>query len=177
MRKIAASILMLSLLSASAVALAAGQMKPGLWEMTMKSDAFKNMPKIPPQQMEQMRKMGVTVPNMQNGGIVQKVCITRQMVERDGTPQMLQTESGCESKNFKTSGNSYSGDIVCTGPDLKGEGKVKGVFSGNESFSSVYDFKGTAGGQPVSQHQETSGKWLGADCGNVKPVSDLKLNK
>jgi hypothetical protein len=177
MRKIAASILMLSLLSASAVGLAAGQMKPGLWEMTMKSDAFKNMPKIPPEQMEQMRKMGVTVPNMQNGGIVQKVCITRQMAERDGTPQMLQSESGCESKNFNTSGNSYSGDIVCTGPDLKGEGEVKGAFSGNESFSSTYDFKGTAGGQPVNQHQETSGKWLSADCGNVKPVSDLKLDK
>jgi hypothetical protein len=98
MRKIAASLLMLSLLPASAVVLAAGQMKPGLWEMTVKSDAFKNMPKIPPAQMEQMR-------------------------------------------------------------------------------NSTYDFKGSAGGQPVSQHQETSGKWLGADCGNVKPVSDLKLNK
>jgi hypothetical protein len=145
--------------------------------MTVKSDAFKNLPKIPTVQMEQMRKMGVAMPNMRNGGMVQKVCITRQMAERDGTPQMLQAERGCESKNFKTSGNSYSGDIVCTGPGLKGEGKVKGAFSGNESFSSTYDFKGTAGGQPVSQHQETSGKWLGVDCGNMKPVSDLKLNR
>lgn len=126
MRKIAISLLMLPLLSASTVVLAAGQMKPGLWEMTMKSDAFKNMPKIPSEQMEQMRKMGVTVPNMQNGGIVQKVCITRQMVERDGTPQMLQAESGCESKNFKTSGNSYSGDIARS----KRRGQGKGHFLG-----------------------------------------------
>jgi hypothetical protein len=168
----ASSMLMLCLLSASAAVSAAGQMKPGLWEMTMKSDAMKNMPKIPPEQMEQMRKMGIAMPQMQDGGIVQKVCITKEMAERDGTPEMHTSDAGCEPKNFSSAGNSYSGNIICNGPTLKGEGKVKGTFSGNQSFSSTYEFKGTAEGQPVNQRSENSGKWLSADCGSVKPVGE-----
>jgi hypothetical protein len=172
MRKTTSSILMLCLLSASAAVSAAGQMKPGLWEMTMKPDAMKNMPKIPSEQMEQMRKMGITMPQMQDGGIAQKVCITKEMAERDGTPQMHMAETGCQSKNFASTGNTYSGNIICNGPTLKGEGKVKGTFSGNERFSSTYEFKGTAEGQPVNQRSENSGKWLSADCGDVKPVGE-----
>jgi hypothetical protein len=55
---------------------------------------------------------------------------------------------------------------------MKGKGKGQGTFSGGERFTSTYDFKGTSGGRPVAQHQETSGKWLGADCGNVRPVGN-----
>jgi hypothetical protein len=155
-------------LSANA-AWAEGQMKPGLWEMTMKSNAMKHMPKIPPEQMEQMRRMGMNVPDFKDGGMVSKVCVTPQMAARDA-PGMDQMETGCQAKNMKRSGNSYSADIVCTGAAMKGNGKVSGSFSGKDRFSSTYDFKGTVQGQPVSHHQETSGRWLGADCGSVKPM-------
>ena len=168
MRKLIVPLLLCSLLPASAWA--ATQMKPGLWEMTMKSDAMKNMPKISPEQMEQMRKMGMNVPQMTDQGMVTKVCITKQMAESSQAPGMDRNEMGCQSKNYQHSGGSYSIDIVCDGPDMKGEGKAKGSFSGNTSFTSTYDFKGTVHGQPVSQRHENSGKWLGADCGNVKPV-------
>lgn len=170
MRKFAVPLLLCPLLSISFSAQAETAMKPGLWEMTMKSDAIKNMPKIPPEQMEQMRKMGVNVPQMQNGAMVTKVCITKQMAESQ-TPGVEKNEMGCETKNYKRSGNSYSADIVCNGADMKGEGKAKGTFAGDQSFTSTYDFKGTMHGQPVNQHHESSGKWLGADCGSVKPVS------
>ena len=58
-------------------------------------------------------------------------------------------------------------DVICNSPQMKGEGKVKGTFSGDTAFSSTYDFKGTMHGQPVSQRHENSGRWLSADCGNV----------
>lgn len=147
---------------------ASDKMKPGLWEMTMKSDAMKNMPKIPPEQMEQMRKMGVTVPQFQDGGMVSKVCVTPQMAEKQ-TPGMDGMDTGCETRNFKRSGSSYSADLVCNG-DMKGSGKLSGTWSGSDRFSSTTDFKGTMHGQPVSHRQETSGRWLGADCGSVKPM-------
>lgn len=172
MRKTAISVFLFSLSLFHAAAWAAEQIKPGLWEMTMKSDAMKNMPKIPPEQMEQMRKMGITIPKMQDGSITSKVCISKEMAERDQLPQTSQKESGCQSKNYQRTGSNYTVDIVCDGPDMKGEGKVKGKFSGNESFSSTYDFKGTAQGLPINQRHESSGKWLGADCGNVKPLSE-----
>lgn len=175
MRKSTIPVLLCSLLSLS-TAWAAGQMKPGLWEMTMQSDALKNMPQIPPEQMEQMRKMGVNVPQITNGGMVTKVCITKQMAD-DYAPGMEQNETGCQSKNYQRSGNSYSVDIVCNGPDMKGQGKAKGSFNGDTSFTSSYDFKGTMDGEPFNQRQETKGKWLGADCGNVKPASAMMPKK
>ena len=55
MQKPVLSMLMLSMLCTSGVAWAEGTMKPGLWEMNIKSDAMKNISKIPQAQMQKMR--------------------------------------------------------------------------------------------------------------------------
>lgn len=176
MRKIAVSILLSVAAGAPAAWANPGQLKPGLWEMSMKSDAFKNMPKMSPQQMEQMRKMGVNVPQMGNGAMITKVCMTREMTERQGPP-MAQQDTGCEVRNHKRSGNSYSSDLVCDGPRLKGKGKIQGTLNGDTAFSSTYEFTGTSEGQPVSQRHENSGRWLAADCGAVKPMAEMAAPK
>ena len=175
MRKTAIPLLLLSMLAVPAFA--ANQMKPGLWEMKMKSDAMKNMPKISPEQMEQMRKMGMNVPQMQDGAMVTKVCVTKQMTESNAPPGMEKNDMGCETKNMQQGAGSYSADIVCNSAQMKGEGKVKGTFSSDTAFSSTYDFKGTMHGQPVNQRHENSGKWLGADCGNVPPAGGMTQKK
>jgi Protein of unknown function (DUF3617) len=171
MRKTTVPLLMCALLSGHA--LAAGPMKPGLWEMTMKSDAMKYMPKISPEQMEQMRRMGIDVPQMQDGAMVTKACITKQMAENELLPGMEKNAMGCQSKNMQRNGNSYSVDVVCTGPEMTGEGRARGSFSSNESFTSTYDFKGTVQGLPVNQHAQSSGRWLSDDCGSVRPLSEI----
>lgn len=179
MRHASCSILLLAMLSVlcNPAAWAAGQTRPGLWEMTVKSDAMKEMPKIPPDQMEQMRRMGIAMPQMHNGGLVTKVCISKAMAERDHPPGMADKESGCQTKNMQRSSSGYAMDVVCNGPAMKGEGKARGTFAGNDSFTSTYDFNGTMHGQPIRQHHETSGKWLGADCGDVKPIDALMPKK
>lgn len=166
-------LLFLAAFAVAGSASAADKIKPGLWEMTMKSDMMKNMPKIPPEQMEQMRKMGINLPDMRDGGMVTKVCITKEMAAQDHPPMMDAKDSGCQSKNYQRSGGSFSVDIVCDGAHMKGEGKAKGNFSGGDSFNSTYDFKGSVEGRPVTQHHETSGKWLAADCGDVKPFTGM----
>jgi hypothetical protein len=172
MQKTAIALTMLTLITTAATVWAAGPMKAGLWEMTTKSDAMKSMPKMSPEQMEQMKKMGVNIPQMKEGGMVVKVCISKEMAERD-QPPMGHNESGCESKNFRRQGNGYSMDIVCDNAHMKGTGTVKGTYSSGEGFTSVYDFKGTAQGRPVNSHSESSGKWLGASCGDVKPMGSM----
>ena len=171
MKKAAMSALLVVLMCSSSAVWAAGKMKPGLWEMTVKTDAMKNMPKLSAEQQEQMRKAGVNLPNMQDGGMTMKMCMTKEMTEREQTPGSGQSQLGCESKNAQQSGNSYSVDIVCNSATMKGEGKMKGVFNGSESYSSTYDFKGTVHGRPTTQHHESNGKWLSADCGSVKPIT------
>ncbi|MFZ6758521.1 DUF3617 domain-containing protein [Undibacterium sp. Ji50W] len=156
-----------ALLIMTGTCLAADKMKPGLWELTIKSDAMKAMPKIPPEQMEKMKQMGIKMPDMQNGAMVQKVCFTKEMVDQDKPPSGGR-EQQCQNKDFSRSGNSYTSEIVCDMPEMKGTGNVKGSFT-PDSLTSVYDFKGVSHGKPFSHHTETTGKWMGSDCGDVKP--------
>jgi hypothetical protein len=129
-----------------------------------------------PEQMEQMKKMGLKMPEIQEGGMIVKVCITKEMTERDQPPHMAHKDSGCEMKNFSRNSDGYSMDMVCDGPNMSGTGKVVGKYASPESFNSTYDFTGTAHGHPMNTHNETSGKWLGSDCGDVKPASEMMKN-
>lgn len=150
---------------------AAGKMKPGLWEMSIKTDAMKAMPKMSSAQMEQMKKMGIKMPMMEDGVIKTKVCISKEMAERDpATATTAPNHSNCTPKNVVQNGNEYSMDLICDGPELKGIGVVRGNFNGNDSVRSSYDFKGTSHNRPVNHHTETTGKLLSSDCGDVKPV-------
>ncbi|MBV8667299.1 MAG: DUF3617 domain-containing protein [Burkholderiaceae bacterium] len=170
------SLLLLSGLCWAGVAWSAGFMKAGLWEVTVKSDMMQNMPKIPPEQIEKMKQMGINVPQMQGGAMMTKVCVSKEMAERDQmpTPQQ-QAASGCQAKNFQHSGDEYSVDIVCDGPDMQGTGTSKGRRVGSDGFTSTYQFKGTAHGHPVDQHVESNGKFISADCGDVKPFDAMKM--
>ncbi len=151
---------------------AAERMKPGLWEMTSKSDmGGRQMPQMSPAQREQMKKMGIPVPNA-DGAFVARVCMSKQMVERDH-PTMDREQSECQMKNMNRSGNSYSVEMVCDGPMIKGAGVMTGTLANGENITSVYDFKGTAHGHEVTQHRESSGKWLGSDCGDIKPLDEM----
>jgi hypothetical protein len=162
---------MFSVLFVSGSVSAADKMKPGLWSMTIKSDSMKNRPKIPAEQMEQMRKMGVNIPKMQEDGMELKLCMTKEMVSRD-QPPMGQNKSGCNLAEFKRNGNTYFAKVVCDSPNMKGISTIKGSHSGLENFSWISDFKGTVRDHTMNTHQEATGKWLGPDCGDVKPISE-----
>jgi hypothetical protein len=181
MRKTAIALITIPSFLFTGASWGAGMMKQGLWEVTTKSDAMKNMPKISPEQMEKMRQMGIQVPQMSDGGMVTKMCVSKAMSEREqpltGAPgesggKQGMYQSGCEHKNFQRTGNSFSVDIVCDGPHMKGTGSAKGSFSG-DSFTSTYDFQGTSDSKAVIHHMESSAKYLGADCGGVRPLDEF----
>lgn len=181
MRSIALAVGILSLACSATSALAADNMKPGLWEMTIKPDANstmpKNMPKMSPEQIQKMKEMGVNIPEVRDGQIVNKVCITKEMSERQEPVDVGRKDKSCETKNSHKTATGFSADIVCNSEALKGEGRVNSTISGGDRMSMTYDFKGTSDGKPVNRHQETSMKWLGADCGSVKPVTEMTAPK
>ncbi len=170
----------ISVLIAMSLPASAERLKPGLWEMSTKMDQMKAMPKIPPEQMEQLKKMGIAIPETRDGPIVTKVCFSKEMTERD--PKDAQdhlppeARQECKSQNFSFQGNSYTGEVICNGQNIQGKGNIKGSYSG-DAMSSVYDFKGTSHGKPMNQHIENQGKWLGSDCGNVRPIGDFMPKK
>lgn len=148
---------------------AAGFMRAGLWEMTAQSAKPVEMPPMSAEQRTQLEKMGVDVARLQQGVFVNKVCISPEMAERETMPQLNKQETGCQIANQQRSGNLYTVDMVCDGKNMKGKGTTKTTFAGKESFQTESHFTGTAAGQPVDQRMHASGKWLSADCGNVKP--------
>jgi hypothetical protein len=176
MLKKAAFVLALSL-TALLPAHASGNVKAGLWEVTTQSAALQNMPKVSPEQIEQMRKMGVDISQLQSGAIISKLCITKEMAQRDQLPQMEQAQRGCKLGNTQHTSNGYTTDIVCAGPEMKGKGVTKVTFASNQSFSASSEFSGTVNGQAFTDRSDVSGKWVDADCGSVKPIPDPQQKK
>ena len=165
--------MLLSFSLAASPAMAAEQMRPGLWEIQTQSDALRNLPPIPPAQLEQMRRMGIDVPAIQDNKLVTRVCISKEMAQRQQVPMIDKKETGCEMKNHRQSGGEYSADMVCDNAQMKGKGTVKGKLTSAEHFESTYAFEGTMQGMPVKHTQSGSGKWLAADCGDVKPLDEI----
>jgi hypothetical protein len=171
------SVAVVLMLLCSIPAFAGSTIKPGLWEVTLQSSSLKNMPKISPEQIEQMRKMGVDMAQLQTGAIVNKICITKDMAERESLPQMNHKESGCEMKNQKRTSDGYTMDMICNGAQMKGKGSSKTVFASDQSFSTTSEFKGMMQEMPINDRTDTSGKWLSSDCGSVKPIRDTMPGK
>ncbi|WP_394780697.1 DUF3617 domain-containing protein [Undibacterium sp.] len=170
------SLLILPLLCAAAASHAAGTIKPGLWEMRMEMDPAQaqmaaQMSKLSPEQQAQMNKMGIKMPQIQGNTVVQKVCLTKAMIDSDQPPAMAKEQSMCQPHNFVKSSSGYSMDITCDSPDFKGTGSTRSTFVSPESITSVYDFKGTARNIPINQHHQSSGKWVSASCGDVQPLT------
>lgn len=177
MIRIAASVLTICTLSIAIPADAAGNMKAGLWELTTQSALTKNLPRISPEQIEQLKQMGVDISQLQSGAVVGKVCITKEMAEREELPPLNEKEAGCEITKQSHSGATYFVDMRCNNADMNGSGTSKTVFANSESFSSTANFSGTVRGLPVNDRVDTSGKWLGADCGSIKPIPEALPKK
>ena len=166
-------ILTAPLFTASAFA-AENNMRPGLWEITTTSDLLRLVPHLPPEQMQSIKDMakeyGMEMPQVENGAAISQTCITQEMANQKTLPNFYNAELGCTSKNATRNGNNYKVDFVCNGADLKGSGIAEGTITTPNTFSGQTSFTGEAQGNPVSEHADVNGKWIGASCGTVKPL-------
>ena len=154
------------------------KMSPGLWEhsFTMKSQsgqmekAMKEMQQamasMPPEQRRQMEAMmGQHGMKLGPQGNSVKVCLTKEDAERDQPPP---AQDGC-TQTAKRSGNVWNISFKCPGPPpSSGDGSV--TLQGAAAYGGVINVVTEVDGKPEKVQMTTSGKWLGADCGNVRPV-------
>ena len=176
-------------LAASTAILPAGAqtMKPGLWETTSKVESSngematamaqmqKQLAAMPPEQRKAMAEMmarhggGMQMPTMNaDGSMVTKVCMTKEMIAKN---QLLtqQHNASCTHKNSPVVGGVMTMTFSCTNPP--GSGEARFVFTGDTGYSMTMNSKGLVNGKNESVSIDSSGKWLGADCGNVKPFA------
>ncbi len=154
---------------------------PGLWEVTQKmggnpeiekamADMQKQMAAMPAAERKQMEAMmggkGMSMPGAAAGGAtVIKTCVTKEMVER---PQMPMQQADCTSTVLEKTGTSTKMKYTCTKPPSTGEGQF--TFAGDKAYTMKMKINSMADGKPQTMTIDGTGKWLGADCGTVKPI-------
>ena len=156
-------------------------MKPGLWEITQKmkfgsgdmNDKMaamqQQMANLPPEQKKMMQdmmaKQGVQMGNSGPGGMSIKTCMTKEMIERNEIPT---GEGDCTSTMSPRTGNTQKIAFTCTKPPSSGEGQI--TFSGSEAYAMKMKVNSTVRGKAEGMDMEGAGKWLAAECGDVKPL-------
>lgn len=179
-----------SLLAAAALAFAtaasAQTTKPGLWEITNKMQSGsgemekamagmeKQLASMSPEQRKQMQdmmaKQGVSMGPGSGGAMSVKMCITKEMAERNEMPQ--QQQGDCKTTQSPRSGNTMKISYTCTQPPSSGEGVM--TFNGDTAYTMKMNTTSTIKGKAEKMTMDASGKWLSADCGNIKPITPPK---
>ncbi|MBX3660329.1 MAG: DUF3617 domain-containing protein [Ramlibacter sp.] len=168
-------------LLAAACGLAAAQtLKPGLWEISNKmggnpemdqamAQMQKQMASMPPEQRKMMQDMmaqrGVSMGAGAGGAMVVKTCMTKEMVERSQMP--VHEKGDCTNTVSNRSASGMDVKFVCTQPPSSGEGHV--TLRGDSAYDMKMTMQTTHKGKSVTTTMDASGKWLGADCGNIRP--------
>jgi len=150
--------------------------KPGLWEITSQTSFTKGgpqvaQPQIPPDKLAMMKQMGIQLPATTPGGshsFTTKVCVTPEEANTDSPPPP-DRQRACQMQNLKRDGHTFTADMVCSG-EMQGSGHMSVTYDSDEHYSGKMEFSGTSEhlGE-VATSNEFSGRWLGADCGTVKP--------
>ena len=169
-------------LAVAATTAGAQNLKPGLWEVTNKmqtasgqmeaqmAQAQEQMAAMPPEQRKMMEEMmaqrGVKLGAGGPGsGMSAKICLTKEMVERNEVPAQ---QGDCKTTQHARTGNTMKMSFVCTNPPSNGEGQV--TFVGPDAYNMKMLVNTTVQGKPEKINMDGTGKWLGADCGSIKPM-------
>jgi hypothetical protein len=177
-------ILLAAVLGTGLSIASAQSLKPGLWETTTKTqfagnsemaaqmaEAQKQMAQMPPEQRKMMEDMmkqrGMSMNMSGGGGMTVKFCMTKEQAERKEIP--TQQRADCKSTHTPAGAGRMKFAFTCTNPPSSGEGEV--TFASSDGYSMRMAVTTTVQGRPEKINMEGSGRWLGSDCGDVKPIA------
>ena len=159
----------------------AENIKPGLWEITNQMQGNseqanamakmqKEMAQMPPSQRKMMEdmlaKQGVQMGSAPGGGMAIKICMTKEMIDRN---EVASQQGDCQHTSSPRAGNTMKFSFTCTKPPSTGEGEV--TFTSPEAYTTRVSVTSERRGKPEKMEMNTSGRWLGSDCGSVKPIA------
>lgn len=169
-----ASVLLLASAAAAlpGLASAAGApARPGLWEVESRASQLdsveaklqERVAKLPPDRRAQVEadlrgRVGPTGPTKQ------KVCVTPETLRRGAEPE--RHEGDCVTRT-KWSGNTGRIEMACT-DGRHGTGEF--VYDSPERYKGWMEMKNPANLRASAGRIEITGRRLGDDCGDVKPI-------
>lgn len=178
-----AAIAMLTFAAFATTPCWAQTVKPGLWEvknkmsspdprlaaqMEMLQQQLANMAPEQRKMLEAMaaRHTGIALPAMQDGGMLVKICMSREMVEQQRFP--MPEKGQCTHQRAPVINNAMKVSFTCTEPDTSGEGELR--FMGEKAYALTMNVTSAALGSKKTVTMDATGAWLGTDCGDIKPV-------
>ena len=160
--------------------------KPGLWEHTT---VLKSASGVMAQAMEEMRKELAAMPAAERKMMEQMLAQQGASLFADGqTSRMLYCltpeeaakadipshDEDCTHTITQRTPNSMKMRFVCKDESrAEGEGDFK--FTGNAGYSGQFKVRMLADGQPASAEMTQSGRWVSADCGNLRPQAPQRI--
>ena len=173
-------ILIAVLVFASTASAGELELKPGLWAVTNKMAAAggqmgaaqaelqKQLAAVPPEQRKMMEAMmarqGLKLDAAGPLEVSGRICMTQQMIDQHELPVQ---QGSCKTTLQSRTGNEMKMSFTCTDPPASGEGRYTIVNA--EAYTMKMDIKTSIAGSPEKVTIDAAGKWLGADCGAVKP--------
>ncbi len=172
------------------IALAADHpaVKLGLWEISHQSDAGgapagtpAGAPAIPPDVLarlppEARARMEAAMAARGGQGAGGGAHSTKQCVTQESLDHAFEREDDRDHKCTHTivskTATSMEMHLACAnvgGTGASTEGSFKWALSTPESMQGSMDLVTNVAGHTITHHSDVSGKWLGADCGDVKP--------
>ena len=157
-------------------------MKPGLWETTNKMQTSsgqmeqgmaqmqQQMASMPPEHRkmveDMMKQRGMSVCGSSGGAVTVKFCMTKEMAERREVPSQ---RGDCKTTRQQMSGSTMKMAFTCTNPPSSGDGEI--TFLGPDAYRMKMVVNTAIQGKPEKINMEGSGRWLAADCGDIKPMT------
>jgi hypothetical protein len=167
-------------------AYAEDHMKPGLWQINHQGDMNIGGTEMKIPDTNQMQAMMQTLsPEMRakmesymrkntavapsEGGL--KACISPEQAARNDFPTSPQTS--CKVMGNKRVGNTISVQLHCPQGDMDSTVTLHNP----ESWSGVTKGHMQRGTETYSMNMQAEGKWISADCGNLKPWAPAASTK
>jgi hypothetical protein len=178
-------ICLVSLAALSAYATGVG-LKPGLWEVRVVKQVVdgkdmtaqmaaqagqmqQTLAKMPPEQRAQMEAMFKQKGISQGSDGSYRLCVTPEMAKRDAP--VVDKDGRCQPTKVTHSGNQTTYEINCSSNGTTTVGKGETTAAGDLITTRSDMTMSRAGGPPRVMHSESEMKYLGSDCGDVKPLA------
>ncbi len=159
---------------------AQGTTKPGLWEIQHRmggaqgaqanaamAQMREQLASMPPEQRkmveEMMARQGVGM--APGGGSAVRICISKEMAERGELP--TQQEGDCKTTIVERGANRMKMQFTCSSPPSSGEGLFQ--FQGDTAYTMNMTVNAQRQGRTETMTMQAQGRWVGADCGSLKP--------
>jgi len=149
--------------------------KPGLWQIhsdrqvdgQKAPDLGEQMKKMSPEMRKRMEaNMKLHGVDMSGGPGSMKMCMTRESLDQG---RWQGAEGNCKTDFTSRSASSWKWRSSCGQPPSQSEGEAS--FASPESYTVKSNTTMTLQGQTRVTQMVMSGKWLGADCGDLKPIA------